>query len=333
MLQYPVWTEDFFIDMKEFKTIEEQIDILKKRGLTFNNLEDAKKILLMNNYYNVINGYKEPFIIQGTKDNFLIGTTFEEIFALYNFDKAIKDIFLEYILKLENNLRSLISYYFSMFHGNDNYLTFYDFDDLSKVTNTTVEKRQNRIRCIQDLIGTIHKEIVRTIDSKAYINHYMLDYGFVPPWVLVNILSFGKLSKFLELMQQKERILISQQYNISENELIQCVKMLAYFRNLCAHDDRIYNTKVPKYLYIPDNRYHSKLNISKKNNMYLYGKNDLFALVLVLKIMLNENDFNTLYNKIYGRIKSLEKKLFVISIGSILNIMNFPENWREIKKF
>ncbi len=67
--------------------------------------------------------------------------------------------------------------------------------------------------------------------------------------------------------------------------------------------------------------------------MYTHGKNDLFALIIALKIMLSETDFRRLYNKIYGRIKSLEKKLVVIKIDVILSKMNFPKNWRDIKKF
>ena len=30
-------------------------------------------------------------------------------------------------------------------------------------------------------------------------------------------------------------------------------------------------------------------------------KNDLFALIITLKILLDEDDFRTMYNKIYGR--------------------------------
>ena len=317
--------------MKEFKTIDEQIELLKSRGLKFENEELAKQILLNNSYYNIINGYKTPFIKSGTKDEFNNDTTFEEIYALYNFDKSIKDIFLEYILKVENKLRSLIAYYFSMFHGNDNYLTINSFDNLYNNNQASLEKKQQRIKNIQNLIGIIHKDIADNLNSKAYIQHYMLEYGFIPPWVLVNILSFGKLSRFLELMQQKERVLISQNFNISDNDLIQYVKMLAYFRNLCAHDDRIYNANLPKYLYIPDNDIHAQLNIPKNNEMYAYGKNDLFALLICLKLMLDKDDFNTLCNKVFGRIKSLEKKLFSISIGNIIYVMNFPIEWRKIK--
>lgn len=42
---------------KPFKTIEEQINILKDRKLNFKNEDKAKDSLLRNNYYNLINNY------------------------------------------------------------------------------------------------------------------------------------------------------------------------------------------------------------------------------------------------------------------------------------
>ena len=47
---------------KPFKTYKEQIEILSTRGLGINNPEDAKIILSQVNYYNLINGYKTPFL-------------------------------------------------------------------------------------------------------------------------------------------------------------------------------------------------------------------------------------------------------------------------------
>lgn len=233
--------------MKEFKTIDEQIELLKSRGLTFENEKFAKNMLLQNNYYNIINGYKELFIKPNTKDIFLKGTTFEEIFALYKFDKSLKDIYLEYILKIENNIKSMIAYYFSENNGNDNYLKLSNFENFNDIHSISLEKKQKRIKIIQELISNINKEISKTIDTKDYMQHYMINYGFVPLWVVVNVLSFGQISKFFELMKQKERILISRHYNVDNNDLIQFVKLLAYFRNLCAHDDRII---MQKYLSI-----------------------------------------------------------------------------------
>ena len=41
---------------KDFKTIEEQMEILRSRGLTINDESQAKDFLLYNNYYR-ISGY------------------------------------------------------------------------------------------------------------------------------------------------------------------------------------------------------------------------------------------------------------------------------------
>ena len=65
--------------------------------------------------------------------------------------------------------------------------------------------------------------------------------------------------------------------------------------------------------------------------MYLQEKNDLFALIITLKILLDDDDFRTMYNKIYGRIASLEKHLKILNIEEILNIMKFPKDWKKIK--
>lgn len=64
-------------------------------------------------------------------------------------------------------------------------------------------------------------------------------------WVLVNILSFGDISNFFKLMKQKERIEISGEFNIMEFNLSNLISILAYTRNLCAHDERLYNCKIP----------------------------------------------------------------------------------------
>ena len=78
--------------MKEFKTVEEQIDLLKNRNISFNDEEKAKKILLNNNYYNIINGYKDLFL-DSNQIIYKMGTKFEEIYALYEFDRQLRNIF------------------------------------------------------------------------------------------------------------------------------------------------------------------------------------------------------------------------------------------------
>lgn len=122
---------------KPFKSMDEQINLLKSRGLTFSDEDKAKSYLLCNNYYNVINYYSKFFMTNN--DQYLEATNFDEISQVYYFDKEIKAIFFKSILEIEKYFKSLISYYFSESHReNYAYLNAKNFkdDDILKVTQT-----------------------------------------------------------------------------------------------------------------------------------------------------------------------------------------------------
>lgn len=317
--------------MKDFKTVEEQIKLLKSRNIIFNDEMYAKEILLNNNYYNIINGYKDLFLDNSKLDIYKLGTTFEEIYALYEFDRQLRNIFLEYILKIENSLRSLIAYYFSNKYGNDNYLKLDNFEIYENIANVAIEKKKQNIKFIQSLIGNINKNIAKNIDNK-YINHYIVNYGFIPMWVLVNILSFGDICNFYRLMKQRERVKIAIKFNINEVDLYSLLNILTKTRNLCAHDERLYNYDFPPYTSINDTKYHKMLNLPKINGRYSIGKNDLFAVVISLKLLLTKEDYNKFHNKLFSRVMSMQSKLHTIMLNDVLRVMNFPANWHDILK-
>lgn len=316
--------------MKDFRTINEQIDLLKARNMLFDNEEKAKNILLNNNYYNIINGYKDLFLDNTNPVNYKPGTKFEEIYALYEFDRQLRSIFLEYILKIENSLRALVAYYFSQSYGNDNYLKLDNFETF-KSTDTTKEKKQKQVKFIQILLGNINKNIANNVENK-YIGHYITNYGFIPLWVLVNVLSFGEICNFYRLMKQKERIHISMNFKISEFDLSSLLNILSKTRNLCAHDERLYNYEFPAYTGINDTKYHKLLKLPKSNGRYTIGKNDLFSVVISLKLLLNNEDYNKFHHKLFSRIMSIQSKLKTITLKDVLNSMNFPNNWHNISK-
>ena len=103
---------------------------------------------------------------------------------------------------------------------------------------------------------------------------------------------------------------IYQKYN-------QFIKNLSYFRNLCAHDERLYNAINNQN--ISDTIHHDFLNIPKNNGNYVHGKNDLLSLVIVLKMLLPNDKFNTMCNQIEGRMKSLEKKIKSIDVSEVFD--------------
>ena len=84
---------------KVFKNLNEQIEILKNRGLVIQNETVAKNILLRENYF-FINGYRHLFAKEAGTDTFLDGTTFDELYATFSFDRKIRNIFFRYILDI-----------------------------------------------------------------------------------------------------------------------------------------------------------------------------------------------------------------------------------------
>ncbi|QHF55452.1 MULTISPECIES: Abi family protein [Streptococcus] len=76
------------MDNKPFKTIDEQIEILKSRNLTFLHEPSARRILATVGYYELVNGYKDIGIEEG--ERFRDGFTFEQLFHVFNMDKDIR---------------------------------------------------------------------------------------------------------------------------------------------------------------------------------------------------------------------------------------------------
>ena len=72
------------------------------------------------------------------------------------------------------------------------------------------------------------------------------------------------------------------------------------------------------------------LGINKMDGEYIYGKNDIFALIIIMKEMLQDNEFKDMTLEIEHIIKNLEYNLKTIPIGKVLDRMGFPENWQQI---
>ena len=66
------------------------------------------------------------------------------------------------------------------------------------------------------------------------------------------------------------------------------------------------------------------------NGDYIYGINDLFALIIILKRLLRNDDFHIMLNEISYELDYLKGRLHSISIGKVLDKMGFPKNYKDI---
>ena len=93
------------------------------------------------------------------------------------------------------------------------------------------------------------------------------------------------MTEFYNILKVNDQVEIASIYNLDTNVFSNYLTILSNYRNLCAHEDMLYDYRTRKLIY--DTIYHEKLRIPKEDNEYIYGKNDLFSLVIILKELLS----------------------------------------------
>ena len=184
-------------------------------------------------------------------------------------------------------------------------------------------------RQVHDVLNKVRRQIRVNGRKHSATMHYIDNYGYIPLWILVKVLSFGIMSEFFNILKYEDQKDIVQYYNISVENMEINLNLLSNFRNVCAHEDILYDHRTQRS--IPNCKYHELLNIPKEEDEYIYGKNDLFSLVIILKQMLSKEDFKNLMIEIKQEVKKLDDIVSTVPLTGILERIGFPNNWMEIE--
>ncbi len=303
---------------KNFKNLDEQVEILKHKGMIVNDEKYAKRVLLRENYF-FLNGYRHLFIHSEEDKRFKEGVTFEEMYSLFLFDRSFRNVIFKYLLVIENNLKSIISYQLSKKYG-------YRERDYLKEKNFT--KDPSKRAQLSDLLKKMKRQIRVNGSQHSATLHYVSNYGYIPLWILVKVLSFGIVSEMYQILKTEDQNDIAKIYEIDPDVLAVYLPILANYRNLCAHEDILYENKTQKS--IEDTVYHQLLKIPKVDDEYTKGKNDLFALIIIMKHLLNYEEFKNMSLELNNVIETLNYNLHTIKVEKVLDRMGFPLNWLDL---
>ena len=303
---------------KLFKSLDEQIEILKSKGLIIEDETSAKETLLRENYF-FINGYRVLLMNSKTDKTFIVGSTFRELYSIFLFDRCFRTILFKNLLIIENQLKSVISYQLSKKYG------YRDKDYLNPKNFTTDKLKTRRVR---DVIDKMKRQIRINGTRHLATMHYMNNYGYIPLWVLVKVLSFGIICEVYFILKPEDQVAIADIFGITTTELENFLPILANYRNLCAHEDIVYEHRTEKG--IIDTPYHQKLNIPRMDEEYIYGKNDVFSVCIILKYILRKEDVRLMMKEIQYEIEKLDGIVSSIPIEKILDQMGIPENYMEL---
>lgn len=277
-------------------TIEEQIKNLKSIGLIIEDEAYARKILNDISYFRLVKAYS--LNLKTKNADYDAGVTFEQIVDLYLFNANFRQILFPIIEKIEINVRCRLSNYFSERYGVLGYLQKDNF------TN----------REYFDAFLTDMEEELRRNSKAPFVQNFQKNYegGNLPFYALVEVFSFGTLSKFYKNMLNADKKAVAKTFGVGYTYLESWLESISYVRNICAHYGRLYNAKLSKtpMLY----KEYSETGI---------GNNRIFGVLLCMRTLLKGDSH---WNIFVDQIDMLFDKYEKVDIKT----MGFPKNWQSL---
>lgn len=150
---------------KPFKSYDEQIALLRERGLIITDDVYARDVLKRMNYYR----FSAYSLTLRENDRFFPEVTLQDMVALYDFDQEFRSIIFKYGAVVETVARAYIAYYHARQHGPIGYLN-----------NQNFESEQYHAV----FLSTLNREISRS-DEPFIVHHKRDKRGVYPLWVAV----------------------------------------------------------------------------------------------------------------------------------------------------
>lgn len=303
-------------------TYREQIELLEKRGVKFTDEDKAAYQLSNVSYFRLIS-YMYPFRKNENGviiEEFKIGTSWNDIYNLYAFDRKLRLLIFDAIEKIEVSLRTKIVYHLSHKYGahwQDNPEIF--------VPGNTYTRRDGATR-INNIYKEIQNHIQEQMNSKfaeLFIGNYRDNYdnpSNPPSWMCVEIMYLNQLSRICSSLKDRQDIVsIAKEYDLPPKEFISWLHTLNYVRNLCAHHARLWNRELQ---IVP-----ALLKFSKKKmwieHPELVKRSKIYYFFCMINYFLQTVNVNSSFSK---RLIDL-----INEYHPNCKSMGFPEKWENEK--
>ena len=223
-------------------TISDQIALLKQRGMTFRNEQQAYELLKNISYYR-LKGYWWDTQLDAIQHTFQSGTCFEDITERYDFDCKLRQIMFGSIEQIEIAVRSKMIYHLSVAYGGLWYMNPALFDSTIHIIDG--ENKTAHCKVLEDL----QKEFNRS--QEIFIKNHQQRYPEQPAeaWKILEIASMGALSKLYKNLKitLPERSVISNEMGINSPHIFSgWLESIVYIRNIIAHHSRLWSRTMVK---------------------------------------------------------------------------------------
>lgn len=287
----------------------EQLQQLKDRGLIVENDKKALHLLESVSYYR-LSGYWYPMLAAPkTAHIFKPGSTFNNAFRLYCFDRELRKLILGELEKIEVAIRAKMIYELSHRHGSFWYTNPAHFRNAANHEKT---------------LSKIGEEYNRS-DEKFTVDFKRKYKDPMPPsWMMLELTSFGSLSTlYKNLSGTHDRRAIAHYFGLDDTTFESWLHSIVYVRNVCAHHARLWSRVMRITPAIPTSPRFTFLNhtiIFDSATGRPTNNNRTYFLLSMLIYWLNIiNPKHTFKNKLFRLLKPYP----MVDVRA----MGFPANW------
>ncbi|SCZ67116.1 Abi family protein [Thiohalomonas denitrificans] len=242
-------------------TIEEQLQLLRNRGLTILHEERASRFLEVVSLFR-LSPYMRPFQHGGNPDHhFHAGTTLRQIVTRYRFDSDLRSLVMEAVERVEVAARACISNHMAPAYGahwyseRRHFKREFDHDRLVGELQTKLEQEAHHFRReaerIQQSRASDETKAERIEHRKRdnYFRFYGQTYAeppLPPSWAALEELSLGALSRLYKgIARDYDRKQIANRFALPQHVFASWLHTLTFIRNCCAHHARLWNRELP----------------------------------------------------------------------------------------
>lgn len=316
---------------KPFKTYDELIDLLRQRNVIISDEKFVTECLKQYSYYSMINAYKNLFPVDD-QDRFIVPVVFFDFYYLTLFDRELNNVLFKYIIMLEKKLKSNISYRISEKYG-----VFTDLNDLSNsnvddyLCKTNYQNRRER----NNVLKSIKNDVLNSKNES--VGYYLVNHNHIPCWILTNGISFGRIIQYYGILNQGDKEYICDQ--LFNNDVLSVADKKEFlriglniarrYRNNIAHGNKLFSNfvkeQLPKRQVLMLSQGHFANSDYKKG----IGKNDLFAIILIICVTLEARLVHTFITEINRSFETVSSIIF--SNGkNIYDLLGLPTNFISI---
>lgn len=243
---------------KKALSIADQISLLEKRGVLVEDTAFAQRVLETVSYYR-FSAYLYPFRKNDGTDDYVSGTSFNQCWQYYRFDRRLRFCIIDAIERIEVATKTKIVNLLSTKYGP------FAYRDQATFAMPTDLRRYN------ELLTFIDTETQKS--KEEFVEHFRRTYDTsqgLPLWMAVEVMTFGNMLTLFRLMKKQDKQIIAKSLGSNEHVFESWLTNLNYVRNICAHHGRLWNRQLAVNPLIPakDMKWHEAAFPISPNRIY-----------------------------------------------------------------